>query len=341
MTDYKNIDALLQGLLEGFNPKQQKVILRRFGLKSGECATLQEIGDELGVTRERIRQIEEDTLKKLEPRVTDAAGPVVSFASTHLDQSGGVRRDDFLVGDIASYIYPDTRAKHAHEKIRFFLTAAKTPLFERENDDYHAFWYSNDEARTKFFNFVKGVMDFLQSTPEKTGPRYANYLATCNNFAECHYLNIPKSFGVNVFGDFGLRSSPEIEPRTVRDKAYLVLRKHAKPLHFGDIAKYVTRYGIDSKPAHVQTVHNELIKDKRFVLVGRGIYGLREQGFEPGTVREVIARILKKKGPMQPHQVVKLVSEQRFLKENTILLGLQNKRHFRELHDGRFNVKEA
>ena len=119
MTDYKNIDALLQGLLEGFNPKQQKVILRRFGLKNGKRATLQEIGDELGVTRERVRQIEEDTLKKLNPRVNDAAGPVVSFASTHLDQSGGVRRDNFLVSDIASYIYPDTRAKYAHEKIRF------------------------------------------------------------------------------------------------------------------------------------------------------------------------------------------------------------------------------
>ena len=56
------------------------------------------------------------------------------------------------MSDIASYIYPDTRAKYAHEKIRFFLTAAKTPFYQRENDDYHAFWYSNDEAKNKFFN---------------------------------------------------------------------------------------------------------------------------------------------------------------------------------------------
>lgn len=341
MADYKNIDTLLQDLLQGFNPKQQKVILRRFGLKNGRRATLQEIGDELGVTRERIRQIEEDTLRKLKPRVAETAGPLVSFASVHLDQAGGVRRDDFLVSDIASYIYPESSAKYAHEKIRFFLTAAKNPLFEKENDDYHAFWYSNEEARSKFFDFVKNVMDFLQSAAEKTSPRDANYLATCNNFAECHYLNIPKALGVNVFGDFGLRSSPEIEPRTIRDKVFLALRKHGKPLHFSDLAKYVTRYGIDKKPAHVQTVHNELIKDKRFVLVGRGIYGLREQGFEPGTVREVIAGILKKKGPMQPEQIVRMVNEQRFLKENTVLLGLQNKRHFRRLDDGRYHVKEA
>ena len=98
---------------------------------------------------------------------------------------------------------------------------------------------------------------------------------------------------------------------------------------------------MDRKQPHVQPVHNELIKDDRFVLVGRGIYALRSRGFEPGTVRQVIAKILKTKGPLPQTDVVRLVNEQRFLKENTVLLSLQNRRHFKRLDDGRYHVKEA
>ncbi len=341
MADYKNIDNLLEALFSDFNPKQQKVVLRRFGLKNGRRATLQEIGDELGITRERVRQIEEDVLRKLASRVTEAATPIIEFANTHLNSAGGVRRDDFMIGDITSYLYPNSKAKNIHDKIRFLLVASKSPLYQKENDEFYPFWYSDENKKKKFLEFVKNTISFFKNGGNKNDPRYKNYLAVCNNFAECHYLIIPKHFGMNVFGDFGLRSSPEIEPRTIRDKIYLVLRKHEKPLHFEDIAKFITRYKLDEKPAHVQTVHNELIKDDRFVLVGRGVYGLQEHGFEPGTVREVIARILKKKGPLASHQVVSFVNEQRFLKENTILLGLQNRRHFRRLDDGRYNVKEA
>ena len=113
------------------------------------------------------------------------------------------------------------------------------------------------------------------------------------------------------------------------------------PLHFKEIANNICTLGIDKKPAHVQTVHNELIKDGRFVLVGRGVYALREHGYEPGTVREVITRLLKERGPLDSTEVVRLVNQKRFLKENTILLNLQNRRHFKRLEDGRYGAEEA
>lgn len=52
-------------ILSTLQPREEKVIRLRFGLDDGRAETLQEIGDKFGVTRERIRQIEEKALRKL------------------------------------------------------------------------------------------------------------------------------------------------------------------------------------------------------------------------------------------------------------------------------------
>lgn len=338
----KSIDQLLEQLFEGFNPKQRKVVAGRFGMKGGEQVTLQEIGDELGITRERVRQIEAQTLRKLAPLVRARAKDFLKFAAEYLEGVGGVRRDDCLVHDLRNVFFKADRAKYLDQKIRFLLLAGGVPHYAEEDDAMHAYWYSSDAAQKKFLTFVERITQFFKHADRKSlleGKVHAG--ALCKDFTSCHLLSIPRRIGTNVFGDVGLAEWPEITPKTVRDKAYLVLKKHSKPLHFGEIAKYIHRFGIDTKPAHVQTVHNELIKDSRFVLVGRGMYGLGEHGYEPGTVREVIARILRKHGPMASEKVVKLVNEQRFLKENTILLSLQSRKHFTRLDDGRYHVKQA
>jgi len=337
----KSIDQLLERLFADLNPKQRKVVAGRFGLKSGEGITLQEIGDELGITRERVRQIEVQTMKKLGTSVRREAGEFLAAAEKFLRNVGGVRRDDCFMRDLAHALFPKDTSRYLEEKVRFLLLAAGTPSFARENETMHAFWYADDAAQKKLLDFVRRVTQFFKKTDRRDVLEGRAHLAECRDFSSCHMLSIPKYIGANVFGDVGLREWPEIEPKTVRDKAYLVLKKHEKPLHFTDVAKHIAKYGIDAKPAHVQTVHNELIKDGRFVLVGRGIYGLREHGYEPGTVREVIARLLKKHGPLAAPKVVQLVNRERFLKENTILLGLQNKRHFKRLGDGRYHVREA
>jgi len=338
----KDVDKLLNAILADFNPKTRRVIEHRFGLKNGTRATLQKIGNDLGVTRERVRQIEEQGVEKLRERVRAEAGPIIKSAKVHLASVGGVRRDDHFINELRHIAgVNDSKVKHAGQKLRFVLLVAGEPYFHRGGDELHEFWSLNDVSREKFLKFVKKVSKILESGDKKEVLEKKPYLAECRSVAASHMLTIPKFLGTNVFGDFGMKSWPEIEPKTVRDKAYLVLRKESKPLHFATIAKSINVFGIDKKPAHVQTVHNELIKDKRFVLVGRGMYALREHGFEPGTVKEVVAGILKEKGPMKPREIVRLVNQRRILKENTILLNLQNRRHFRRLDDGRYHVKEA
>lgn len=336
----KNIDQILSQLFAGFNPKQVRVLSGRFGLKGGEC-TLQEIGDELGITRERVRQIEEQAIKKVAPRVKEVAKPILEYANTYLASVGGVRRDDSFIPEIKNAVFKGATAKCLEEKLKFLFLTAGTPFYSKEDDNFYSFWYASDNAKKKLADFIKQILQVFKANDKKSLLDDKVYLAHCRDANSAHFFSISRHFGVNVFGDLGLKSWPEIEPKTVRDKAFLVLKKSEKPLHFEDIAKNITRYGIDKKSAHVQTVHNELIKDDRFVLVGRGIYGLRERGFEPGTVREVIARLLRKHGPLQSNAVISLVNQQRFLKENTILLGLQNRRHFKRLDDGRYHVKEA
>src|SRR3989338_7120196 len=117
-------------------------------------------------------------------------------------------------------------------------------------------------------------------------------------------MAISKSLDKNVFGEFGLASWAEIHPRGVRDKSYLVLKKEGKPKHFREITQLINDARFSPRKAHVQTVHNKLIKDNRFVLVGRGIYGLSEWGYEPGTVKEVIASLLRKEGPQSKENIV-------------------------------------
>ena len=59
-------DPLRRGFAE-LSEREQEVVRLRFGLdRGGQARTLEEVGREFGVTRERIRQIENNTLKKLE-----------------------------------------------------------------------------------------------------------------------------------------------------------------------------------------------------------------------------------------------------------------------------------
>lgn len=79
-----------------------------------------------------------------------------------------------------------------------------------------------------------------------------------------------------------------------------------------------------------QAIHNELIKDGRFVLIGRGIYALKEWGYSKGTVSDIIAQVLKTAGePMHRDEIVKKVLEKRQVKETTVLLNLQSKPQFK------------
>jgi RNA polymerase nonessential primary-like sigma factor len=61
----EDVNAHIDSWLNELEEKQREVVIRRFGLHGYERATLEEVGNELGVTRERVRQIQMDALKRL------------------------------------------------------------------------------------------------------------------------------------------------------------------------------------------------------------------------------------------------------------------------------------
>jgi hypothetical protein len=144
----------------------------------------------------------------------------------------------------------------------------------------------------------------------------------------------------NKFGAWGLADLPEIKPRTITDKIYLILKEAAQPLHFRDIANHINRFFPD-KLANSATVHNELILDDRYVLVGRGIYALKEAGYQAGRVVDIIIRTLKQaRHPLSKDEIIEKVLAQRLVKKTTINLILSNKQIFQRLPDGTYSLQE-
>jgi DNA-directed RNA polymerase delta subunit len=125
------------------------------------------------------------------------------------------------------------------------------------------------------------------------------------------------------------------------DKIYLILKQEKKPLHYIEVAKLINDAVFDKKVAQPATVHNELIMDKKYILVGRGIYGLEEWGYMAGTVTEIIEAILKASGSMQKDDLIQKVLEQRMVRKTTIILSLSNKEKFSKLPTGEFQLANA
>ncbi len=113
-------------------------------------------------------------------------------------------------------------------------------------------------------------------------------------------------------------------------------------MHFSDIAKAIKDSDFKRKDVTTQAIHNELIKDSRFVLIGRGVYALKEWGFQKGTVADVISDILKKEaGPLHRDEIVKRVLKHRQVKETTILLNLQGKQRFKRVAKATYALADA
>ena len=146
-----------------------------------------------------------------------------------------------------------------------------------------------------------------------------------------NFLSVAERVKKNKFGKWGMIDWMEVSPKGTREKVHLILKEHKRPLHFTEIADLIDKYELSKRGAHPQTVHNELIKDERFVLVGRGIYALAEWGYFSGTIKDIIEVILKKSGrPMKKDEVMAEVLKMRRVKKTTIMINLNNRKFFKK-----------
>lgn len=339
------LSSTINNLVLDLKPRQREIIAGRFGLKDGERYTLADLGDKYGITRERVRQIEAEALKGIKERAQKGRlEEILRAILGHLENLGGLRRQDLFLNE-ARHILGDNNLHHWH--LVLLSEIFDEPLYYFDDSDYHPFWYTDEEILGVLKRFVTFAQKLISKKKEdlisnQTFHIYLRQAARAHRLPDLvglNYLLTSRRFEVSPFGDFGLSHWEEISPKTMGSKAYLVLKRRGQPLHFREVAHAINMVGFYGRRALPQTVHNELIKDPRFVLVGRGRYGLKEQGYVPGTAREIISLSLKKEGPLSLPDVIEAISKQRFLEKNTILLNLQNKKYFKRLADGRYTLK--
>lgn len=343
------VTKTVANLIKGLSVRNKDIISRRFGLKNGKKETLESIGKNYGITRERVRQIEEFTLNQLSKGTPNPElEKYATLAKNILNENGGILKEKDL---FKAFSGSDSESV-LNSSLVFILTLDKDLTKFNDNDNFHSFWATDKNVLNSFKNMASSCVNLLDKSGKVTieGEFYnlakkSNVSGLGGDLNQRHlstYLTISKSVGKNIFNEVGLVSWPEIRPKGVRDKAYLVLKKEGKPKHFSEIAKMINTAGFQGKKANVQTVHNELIKDGRFVLVGRGMYALSEWGYKSGTVKDVLVDLLKNSSkPVPKTALLTKVMNARMVKENTILLNLQDSKTFIKNEDGTYELKEA
>ncbi len=335
-----NYFQIYQKLTKGLSPKTKEIFSRRFGVKTGAPETLEAIGKTYGITRERVRQIEEVGFSFVKKQNKETLDKIFGEFVSYFTEKGGFRKEEVILDELGG--------KKAKPYVLFLLTLGEQFFRVCEKKDFYYFWSTMPDAQTK----VKENLGVLVSEIKKIGTPFPKKelsakMASMPGFTEpilASYLEISKKIQETNDGKIGLIDWPEIKPRGVRDKAFLAFKKHQKPLHFTDVAKLIDQLELSpaNKKTYPQTVHNELIKDSRFVLVGRGTYALSEWGYEPGTIKDVILKVLQKNsGPQDKEDIVKEVLAQRLVAKNTVLMNLNNKKYFDKNSEGKYFLRKT
>ncbi len=338
-------EKMFDSLWSQLDKRQCDILAGRFGLNHYDAPqTLAALGKRHRITRERVRQIENGALRLIKKKASfhPAVVEFVERSKKYFKASGGVAKQEEFLESHHRYI------EHLIENhLHLLLEALAVFSFYPEDKAYWSFYYSDQASLGAAKRFLREFENFLQPKKEEILSS-SNYQAHFKNFVKTYrihsahaetYVKVSKRFHVSPYGDPGLATWAEIKPITVCDHIYLVLKKEQKPLHFIDITKLINAKNA-SKLALEPTVHNELIKDSRFVLVGRGMYGLTEDGYRAGTARQVIQRILAEIGPMRTREIIDVVQKERFFKPNTVLVNLQNKNFFTRRTDGTYVIRK-
>jgi DNA-directed RNA polymerase delta subunit len=344
-----NLTTLTEGLIKELSSRDQTIIKKRFGLFDKKPMTFNAIGLEFKVTRERIRQIQEECLKDIrEKKMPTMYKDFINASKKILKNNGDVLEDVAFMNSLKDEYGKDTQSG----VINFLLSLNENFYFFSGNNFFKPFWcFANINL-----NEIKKLAESIESILKKNqAPMTLKEIeksmsAKVNSKYISNVMHIYKKIGANPFGQFGLISWSIINPLNARDKAYFLMKYYLKkPVHFKALTSHLkenealnVNQMVDKKKKEVsvQTVHNELIKDPRFVLVGHGNYALAEWGYNPGVIKDIIVQILQTSNhPLSENDIISKVKEQRMAKDNTIKFNLRNSNQFEKNSDGKYQLK--
>lgn len=319
--------------------REREIIARRFGLYDRK-ETLEQVGELLSITRERVRQLEKAIMIRLSLAAEENLPQLQAIEKAlvrHLTELGRTARITELTKRATKN---NTERDRAH--VAFIATLAPRLSVVEENDRYYhsvGLKEYHDEALIK-----KRIDEVVKAIKEAGQPVSIEDLHNKLSFDHPDHIRALAASSkqlANLKDKWGLVSWPTVNPKNIRDKIFVVLQEKGKPMHFNDIARAIKDSDFRRKDVTTQAIHNELIKDSRFVLIGRGIYALKDWGYNKGTVADIITDVLKKEGgPLHRDEIVRRVLKHRQVKETTILLNLQGKQRFKRVAKATYGLAD-
>ncbi len=349
-----NPTEVVSSLLKSLASREEDVLRRRYGLMGKKKETLEEIGETYKVTRERIRQIEKTAVKKIKQlkSFTEQTRSIENTIFNVLEQHGAIMSEDSLLEELFQVVGDNSINR---QNIIFIIDELLSSKFKSfgPTEDFKKSWQII-HASTRI---LKDTVDvFIGEIEKNTKPvslndalnifknteLYQRNQTQLNDDTITAYLDVSAKIAKNPFGEYGLVEWGSIVPKRMNDKIYLILKRHGKPMHFTDIADKINDTKFDKRKAYAPTVHNELILNDRYILVGRGIYALKEWGYKSGVVANVLKEILLQEDrPMTREELVGKVLEQRIVKKNTIHLALTDKSKFKKNQDDLYSINDS
>jgi hypothetical protein len=318
---YEALERVISDLPE----RSREIIKSRYGVAENKPQTLEEIGRKYKITRERIRQIIKEVFKKIKAKKQDSifekAKRKIEFT---ISRNGGIIRKEDLLFKLGGKDHKERGA------IDIFLDSLEDVIFNEGKTEIEksvCFADFDFNCWKEMENEVKDILNEFKKTlriNELTLELSKRGKDLSQEKLHSH-LSVSREIKKNKFDKWGISYWIEISPKVVWQKTYLVLKEFGKPLHYREITKLIDKYCSGKKKTHPQTVHNELIKNNRFVLVGRGIYAITEWGYKKGTVRDVLEEILSQNPrPMKSEEILENILKIRQVKKSTVLINLNN-----------------
>lgn len=356
--------GFIQKELQKLPERTREVLIKRFDLDGMGKKTLEKTGRSFKITRERVRQIEKATIEKIKADNASALSGVFGESVSEIGeisrifkeiiiQHGGIIEREYFFYKALEYFHKfipeEKRNKSEKQYIALILRATGAIKRNFTNEKLKDFFFLDREE----IRLAEAVVDECEKIFSETGEVMTGseiYIKAMRTQALsgkkigeevfCPFLYLSRNLAKNIFSEWGFASWPLIFPKGVKDKIYLVLRHKKKPLHFKEIAALVGSIWKKNISALEETAHNELIKNKQFVLIGRGIYALAEWGYERGSVHDIIKSVIMKAGqPISSEEIIKQVLCQRLVKPGTIILNLKNKNVFEKTETGFYKLK--
>ena len=334
----ENFLDLAERLLEDLSERSRQIVKKRFGFFGERGETLENIGREYGITRERVRQILSEALKSISSKSAHndfvKAEERIIFT---INKNGGIIKQDEVVEkfDIKPASNEEgKRQKQEANVIRFFAEVSEKIFEVEDKSALEKSWVMENSLKECVLEAISEAERIIEKKkrPLEDEEIFSNLISAISGLSRekaQSFLGTARRIKKNQFGKWGMIHWMEIRPKGTREKAHLILKEHKKPLHFTEIAALIDKFKLSKRKAHPQTVHNELIKDESFVLIGRGIYALKDWGYSKGTIKDVIENILRAAGrPMKKEKIIEEVLRVRKVKKTTIMINLNNRKYF-------------